>query len=221
MENGEEENVFYANSNIIISGATGCGKTHWLYEMLKQKEHVFEGRAPDRILYCYGIYQHLFDEMKKKIKNITFQPGIPSDTDIKKLARKAKHGLIVLDDLMTEVSNDPGAEKLFTQGTHHLGLSVVYIVQNIMYQNKCTRTISLNSQYIVLFRNFRDGAQILHLARQIYPSNPWLLIDAYEDATKKPFGYIVINMHPRYTDDTKRLQTGILPHEERAYYKPM
>ena len=92
---------------------------------------------------------------------------------------------------------------------------------SLLYQNKCTRTISLNSQYIVLFRNFRDGAQILHLARQIYPSNPWLLIDAYEDATKKPFGHIVINMHPRYTDDTKRLQTGILPHEERAYYKPM
>ena len=59
---------------------------------------------------------------------------------------------------------------LFTKGSHHRNLSVIYIVQNLFHQGKGNRSISLNSHYLVLFKNPRDKLQILTLAKQMYPS---------------------------------------------------
>ena len=218
---GRTEKPFFQASSIIVSGATGSGKTYWVYRLLKNAADMFEGTAPDKLIYCYGVYQQLFAEMVKTIPNLTFQEGLPTDDQIKDFAKGAEHGVIILDDLMAEVSGSADGEKLFTRGTHHLGLTVIYLVQNILYQNRHARTISLNTQYLVLFRNLRDTSQIMHLARQIYPTRHCILMDSYEDATHRPFGYIVINMHPRFTDNSKRLQTGIFPGDRRVYYRPM
>ena len=181
---------------------------------------LFGNKEPDKILYCYGVDQPLFKDMARRVKGLRFHEGLPSPDEVKKFARHGKHRMIVLDDLMSEVSGSADAEKLFTRGTHHMGLSVVYLVQNLLYQNRHARTISLNCQYMVLFRNLRDSSQVMCLARQLYPLQPRLLMDAYEDATSEPFGYLVINLHPQFPDDARRLLTGIFPGEKRAYYKP-
>ena len=49
-----------------------------------------------------------------------------------------RRNLVVLDDLMQECGNDPGITKLFTQGSHHRNLSVIYIVQNLFHRSKET-----------------------------------------------------------------------------------
>ena len=78
----------------------------------------------------------------------------------------------------------------------HLNLSVVFVSQNLFYNgNKC-RTISLNSTYIVVFKNPRDQSQIRHLACQMFPSKPKFLQVAYEDATKDPYQYLFLDFHP-------------------------
>ena len=46
---------------------------------------------------------------------------------------------------------------------------VIYIMQNLFDQHKEHRTISLNAHYLVIFKNPRDGSQIVHLAKQMYP----------------------------------------------------
>ena len=40
---------------------------------------------------------------------------------------------------------------------------------NLYYQGKESRTMSLNSQYLVLFNSPRDQQQVMVLARQMYP----------------------------------------------------
>ena len=82
---------------------------------------------------------------------------------------------------------------LFTEGSHHYNCSVIYIVQNLFNQNKENRTISLNSHYIVVFKNPRDDSQIVHLAKQSYPSRPKIVHEAFLDATSKPFGYLLFD----------------------------
>ena len=57
--------------------------------------------------------------------------------------------------------------------------------------------ISLNTHYIILFENPRDSQQISTLAGQMYPGNLQFLIEAYQDATKKPHGYLFINLKPK------------------------
>ena len=203
----------------MISGATKSGKTQWGFQLLKHVNTMFDC-PPDKILYCYGIYQPLFDRMKGDVPGIQFHQGLPSQSFFRQFAN-SQHNLIILDDLMSEVSASREAELLFTRGCHHMNLSVCYLVQNLFQQNKHSRTISLNCQYLVLFRNLRDGSQIMFLARQLYPITPQILLDAYFDATSIPFGYLLINLHPRFSVDAERLQTHIFPDESRVHYEPL
>ena len=79
----------------------------------------------------------------------------------------ATRNLIIIDDLMAET--DELVTILFTRKIHHRNTSVLYLVQNLFPKNKESRTISLNSQYMVVFKNPRDASQMSHLARQMYP----------------------------------------------------
>ena len=58
---------------------------------------------------------------------------------------------------------------LFTKGSHHRNVSVVFLAQNLFPKNKFARTMSLNAHYIVLFKNPKDTSQFANLARQMYP----------------------------------------------------
>ena len=47
-----------------------------------------------------------------------------------------KRNLIVIDDQMIEAGKDNRIVNLFTKGSHHRNLSVIYIVQNLFHQGK-------------------------------------------------------------------------------------
>ena len=79
------------------------------------------------------------------------------------------------------------------------------------------RTVSLNSHYIILFKNPRDRLQISTLARQMYPGQSQFLIEAFQDATKEAYGYLVIDLKPT-TADKLRIRTGILPTDQQLVY---
>ena len=57
------------------------------------------------------------------------------------------NSLIVLDDLMSQCSNDSRVADLFTRGSHHRGISVMYLTQNLFPPGKLSRAISLNCHY--------------------------------------------------------------------------
>ena len=90
--------------------------------------------------------------------------------------------LIVIDNQMIEAGKDNRIVDLFTKGLHHRNLSVIYIVQNLFHQGKSNPSISLNSHYLVLFRNPRDKLQIVTLAKQMYQSETAWFIKKYEEA---------------------------------------
>ena len=102
---------------------------------------------------------------------------------------------------------------LFTRGSHHHKLSVIYIVQNLFHQGKGSCNISLNNHYLVLFNNPRDKLQILTLAKQMYAGQTDFFLNQYEEAVKRPFGYLLIDLKTA-TQDNCRLVTNVLPSEE-------
>jgi hypothetical protein len=67
---------------------------------------------------------------------------------------------------------------MFTRGSHHQNFGVILLTQNLFQKGPHTRTISLNSHFIVTFNNPRDKSQIYHLARQMYPTSSLFLVDA-------------------------------------------
>ena len=95
---------------------------------------------------------------------------------------------------MSEASNDKRICDLFTKGSHHRNLSVICLVQNLYYQGKEIRIMSLNSQYLVLFNNPWNQQQIMVLARQMYPGQSEKFLSTYRMATSKPFGYLLIDL---------------------------
>ena len=129
--------------------------------------------------------------------------------------------MVILDDQMenADISRKGGSSlaKFFTQESHHRNLTVVFIVQNLFHQSKMMRTVSLNSQYVVLYKNPRDKHQIENLGRQMYPNNVRFLTSAFEDATAPPYGYLIVDLRPE-TPDTLRVRADVFSSKEQTVY---
>ena len=104
-----------------------------------------------------------------------------------------KRKLLILDDLMYESSSDVILH-LFTKGSHHKNISVIFVTQNVFHKGKAQRDISLNTKYLVLFKNPPDRAQIQYLARQIFPEDSSFLHEANLDPTREPHSYLFIDL---------------------------
>ena len=114
---------------------------------------------------------------------------------------------------MTQSSKDKRTADIFSKGSHHRNLSIIYIVPNIFHQGKEMRNNSLNAHYIVLFKSPRDM-----LARQINPGKVQEFMRSYEDATSRPHGYLMLDVKPT-TDDHQRPKTNVLPGEIAKFFK--
>ncbi len=203
--------IFYTPTTISMSGTTGSGKTTLLFEILKYKDQLFK-EPPHHILYCYSVWQDIF-ETKRKELGIEFHQGIPSEDTVDAIVDGRPH-MIIFDDLMQRVVSDERVQTLFTQGSHHNNITVVYINQNLYAQGKCARTLSLNTHYLLLLKNARDVSQIRMLGTQIGLGKK--LVEAYNDATAQAFGYLLIDLSPR--NDSFQLKSSILPHQDTVVY---
>ena len=171
--------------------------------------------APEKIVWCYGIYQPTYDEMQRTIPNLTFIEGVPSD--LESMINPSIRNLVVLDDLMQELSNNERITSLFTKGCHHRNLSVIFLLQNIFHRGKELRDMSLNCHYLILFKSPRDGSQISHLAKQMFPGHVKYMQESFQDATSRPYGYLLCDLKPETPTDF-RLRSHIFPGETQYAY---
>ena len=125
--------------------------------------------------------------------------------------------LIIFDDLMVECVKNEDIMNLFTVGSHHKNTSVFFITQNLFSKGKYAREISLNSNYLVMFKNPRDKLQLSILANQMYPNNKNFILESFADATFLPYGYLFFDLK-QDTEERNRIQTGILPFQKRLFY---
>lgn len=107
--------------------------------------------------------------MMKSILGIEFVKGIPHDFDEDWFFDPKINNMIVIDHQMTETSNNKRIINLFTKGSHDRNLSVIFLTQNLYFQGKILRTLSLNAAHFILFKNPRDKLQMMTLGKQMYP----------------------------------------------------
>jgi len=172
------------------AGMTGSGSTGWVKSLLRQAQKVIH-LPPERAVWCYLQWQPAYMELLVTIPN--FVKGIPSDLEHDTFFDINKRNLMAIDDQMDSAGEDKRIFNLFTRGSHHRNLSVIYIVQNLFHQGKGTRSISLNSHYLVLFKNPRDKLKILTLAMLMYPGHTDFFVKRYEEAVRSPFGYLLVD----------------------------
>lgn len=190
----------------LISGMTQSGKSTWIAKFLRNANTLMS-EAPEEIYYFYVHWQREFDDLAQN-HGVKFVRGSPDFTTLS--AESSAPRLVIMDDLMTEMSKGDSLTEAFTRSSHHSNLSIWMLVQNLFYKNQ--RDSRVNSKYLVLMRSPSDKSQVHFLARQMYPESPSLMIKAYNDACSRPYGYLLVDL-AMTTDDRLRLRTNIFPDE--------
>ena len=208
-----EEHLFQHPFTCMIAGPTQSGKTHFLMRLLENLNKLAKPKI-QRILYCYGSWQPMFEVLQNSVPCLVFFEGIPEFDDLDPSITQ----LVILDDLMEECTKNEKVQKLFIKDSHHLNTSVILVTQNLYAQGRFSRSIALNCHYLVLFKNPRDLSQIGTLGRQMFPGNSKFLVSAFKDATdSKKFGYLYVDLKPN-TILKNRIQTNILTGDQRIIY---
>lgn len=206
--------AFVHPCTILIAGPTQCGKTQLVKRILKEKNFT---PYPDRIVWAYGEWQPTYEIIREENPQIEFVRGL--DEEVFESFNPHRTNLLILDDLMAELGSSPKLSSLFTKGSHHRNLSVIYIVQNIYDSGKSHRTCSLNSHYLVVFKNPRDMSQIDSLGRQIVPRKKFRLSEVVDHAAQVPHGYLLVDLR-QDTPSIYKFRTFIFPKEHQRLYIP-
>jgi hypothetical protein len=200
----------------IVAGPTGSGKTEIVRDILgynRETIYIDLNNRPLSCMWCYGQFQTRYND---PITNtiVTYFEGVPTEDDISAI----RPDIIIIDDLMAEVGDSPFLARLFTKESHHLSISVVFIVQNLFHQAKSMRNTSLNAQYVILMKNVRDKRQVMLFGSQMHPGRNKFFMESYEDATRGPFGYLLADFR-NDTPDQFRLRARIVP--ENNLFQPI
>ena len=189
-------------TTIQICGPTGCGKTWFVRHILE--EQLIQP-FPTRIIWVYSEWQSDYEHVRVTFPHVEFVEGWRED--LYASIRPEERNLLILDDQMDEAGNSKTLSKLFTKGSHHRNLTVIYLVQNVFNQSKSQRTVSLNSHYNVVFRN-----------RRCRTRHEWSL---YADAFIRFATYVqYLPYMCVYTDDNAILSTTLLLYKYLGCGKP-
>ena len=189
---------------MIIAWPTQCGKTCFTKQLL---EGDFFEEKFDKYYYCYGQYQKKFESFKRPIQWIE---GLPNDVEFD----PKYNNVLILDDLMYSIVNNKDMITFFTQKSHHLNITLIFIVQNVFEKSKFLRSISLNAHYLVLFKCPRTVDSVRSLGTQI--GNCRFLVEVYKDATSQPFNYLLLDFCPQ-TPDNYRVRSNIFDRKQVVY----
>ena len=114
--------------------------------------------------------------------------------------------LIIFDAQMQKV--DYNLVNIFPIYSHHLNVTCLLLTQSLFLSNQIYRVLSLNTHYMVLMKNTRDSSSASILAKQTHPLRTRFVTDAYLDATKEPFSYMVMDLRQE-TAEKIRLRSNI------------
>ena len=215
-----------------VIGPSQSGKTSFVGRLILHASLLFE--QPIDELVWFSPHKHLPKEIKTSIlpfklyvKHNLPQEGEQEDEwgesglhekedEVIEDPEKLIHRVYVIDDFGDEAKNNKLISRLYTRGSHHQGITIIQILQNMFLHSKETRTRSLNVHYFVLLRQIRDLNQIRLLASQLAGGDLKQrdgILQAYRDSTARNYGYLLISLHPRSPPELF-LRSNIFPDED-------
>lgn len=206
MEDRGSHKIMFAPSKIVVSGPSGSGKSTFIQLLVKHID-IMEP-VPTHIFYV----SHPHSLAPNFARNVIFS------NDLEEVVSSAPpFSLIIVEDLFIDLSNSKTLLDLYTRDSRHKFLSVCFSVQNIFAQeSKILRTLNRNTDFLVLFANFRDSTIIRNIAIQISPQN-WRKIVAFFNTTtqSKPYSYVIFNFTP-YAHSRTRILTNIFGEDDHS-----
>lgn len=206
----------------MLAGASKSGKTTFTLNLLRNIDQLFvDPSCLANVIYFFNEDQPALDSFKEEGIVHHWYKHLPTTSEIDTLT--AGHlqtgSIIVIDDFQEDLTSD--TVKIFTNKCHHRNASVILLAQNIFCPKVGFRTISLNTSYIVLFKNPRDTSQITSFAKQFSSGNIRWVLEAFKEATRDGHSYLLFDLD-QLTPDWLRVRSKVLPHQlpMTLYYLP-
>ena len=200
-------------SNILISGCTQSGKTEFTKKLLMNANEMFI-TPPQVCVFSYTHWQPVYEQLQEKWgDNITFMEELPNEETLREIMTGHQHGIFVVDDKASEMSNGVFFMDLLSRMGHHLKMSNVVLVQDPSLSGKMKSVLTKNFHVNVMMRSPRDRNYIRSLG--IMLNDYKCLIEAYDDACEGMFGYLVLDCHP-LSNPALKYRTKVFPQDDHC-----
>jgi hypothetical protein len=182
---------------LYLTGTSYSGKTEFILKLIEHNTKLFIPNV-QRIVFVYAENQPgLFERVRGAYPETEFVNGL-QELQSKIEFSSSIPSLLVLDDIAHESSMSEYVLQLAVRESHHKAITVIYVQHNLFQQNKYSKTISLQSKYIVLFKNPRDVNQYKYLGNQIFgPGGGKILVQVFRDISdERSYPHLIIDLHP-------------------------
>lgn len=200
--------------SMLACGPSQSGKTRYIMELLRHKMTLFDP-PPQHVTLFYQEPQSAVDQMLKEGLVDEAHLKVPDFDEVRKLARKHKKisSMIIFDDC-NELFEKEGMAMLFTRVVHHSRCSMLVVNQSLYdTRSRNLRLMSLNANYIWLWKFPRDETIAASLGRQFRPHEPGFVVWAFNQATNVPYSPLLLDLHS-FQSDGCRVRARILPNEQ-------
>ena len=195
---------------LIAAGGSGSGKTEYVKNLVN-KNHF--SSSFDQIYYFYPDY---LPEIPAEFDTqVIYKPGLPCKSELASLPRNT---LLILDDLMTEVSQCEDISKLFSVIARKRNISIILIVQNIYERGRYFRNIRLNATGLVLFKFYASVDVYGRIIRDLGLCK-YVTKQQMEDIYEENFQYIYLDLDPNCQYNFGRVRSNIFDEYFSIYYQ--
>lgn len=187
--------TFRSPFNMVVAGPSQVGKSTFVRSLLAARKVGAIEPQPDRIKYVYGeVPPNLGPELRVECYK-GWSADHTEDMD------PSVNNVIILDDVANDCKDDAALSNLFTRGGHHRNISIILVTQNYFFPGKCAVDIRRNTHYLVLFACKQDRKHIASFMQRILPTKWRSGLTAYEDATSKRHGHLLVDMSTQCPDE--------------------
>lgn len=216
-------------ARILVGGPTMCGKSHFISNLVKHRDAIFDNTFVS-ITYClpsnsFHLHSDFIHALRESCEDIPVKivEGMPNIEELG-LDMSKDHKLLILDDLMQSAYNSKAMVDLMTSMSHHANITVVLTTQNIFFPSKHGNTMSKNCSTKVIFWDHSDVQLLGILSSKMFPKkSSGFLHQCFEWMYKNTdVEYIVIDSSPvSLLSRQMKVRTDIFPRREGEKPKPI
>lgn len=203
---------FQTGATHLIAGSPGSGKTYSVMEILRNVKDMFvDGEKIKNVVFYYASWQEMYDRLDETGVVTEWVPRMPTNDEFVQAVAPYRTGggsIVVIDDFMSEISKE--LVDIVTVSARHNNASTFILFQSLFPTDREARQISLSVKYIWVFKNPRENSQFGHLVRQITPRDYKWMVDAFQEATRDAYTYVLLDL-TQTTPDHLRIRSAVLP----------
>ena len=142
--------------------------------------------------------------------------GVPSFDLIDQLQKPV---LLICDDDLAFQIKETFLNEITTKRAHHQSIFLIFVTQSLF--EKSLKVAGKNTSYLILTRSPSSRIKTRTFGTQLFPRNLAFFMNAFDDATSRNWGYLLLDLHPA-SDPILKVRTNIFPTDrEKIIYTPL